>query len=185
MMPCCQADWNEASIVASSLDAHARQGGKSSVPGFMHSGGRGRRGYQWHVTTRFHEYGESNRLSAWMTQTSGPGWQPGKPPDISRTDGALPMRRVAMALALVAFSGCARWSQQEKSARMIDSQRACDAISATGHPSFWTRLNCHRRPPLPPECEKPDTDDLPACRKWALKQQENDETTAVINTALF
>ena len=92
------------------------------------------------------------------------------------------MREILWALALLTLAGCATWSRQEIDARLIDSQRTCDASLATGYESFWTRLNCLRRPPLPPECEKPGTDDMQACQQWAQQQRDSDQTTAVINT---
>lgn len=95
------------------------------------------------------------------------------------------MRKILLVLALLNLAGCATWSQQEIDARMIDSERTCDASFATGHASFWTRLNCMRRPPLPPECDAPGTDDMQACRQWAQEQRDNDQTTAVINTILY
>ena len=76
--------------------------------------------------------------------------------------------------AVLAGAGCAPVSQQEIASRQdeafhiaIDFQRKCDARSeGTTDLSLLTRIRCMSGTPLPPECEKTDTDDLPGCRDW-------------------
>ena len=79
---------------------------------------------------------------------------------------------------LVSVAGCATVSpqvtteqQKEQAHRLVSWERECDS---TGHAvPFWKRIvTCHWYPrlPLPPECMKPGTDDLPPCRAWVVQE---------------
>ncbi len=54
------------------------------------------------------------------------------------------------------------------------------AESLLDSPYSWKRvMTCHWYPrlPLPPECMKPGTDDLPPCRAWASKEEATIEAS--------
>ena len=83
-----------------------------------------------------------------------------------------------VAVAVIAgVAGCAPVSQQAAAAKQeqavhsaIDTQRVCDANATSKHPSLWRSIMCHGGGSLPPECEKPGTDDLPVCHAFGLER---------------
>jgi hypothetical protein len=59
--------------------------------------------------------------------------------------------------------------------------RECDANRASAHPSWWMSAKCFGEPPLPAECEKAGTYNLPSCQMWiisrAIQGQELEDST--------
>jgi len=84
--------------------------------------------------------------------------------------------RIALAaVVLLVVGGCAvPASRVQMYHEWITQQRVCDAPAngsagspIYGYPSRASRmLECGDKPPLPPECEKPGTYELPACQEW-------------------
>lgn len=96
----------------------------------------------------------------------------------SKLDMELYAGPLIAALLLAAVTGCSSVSQQQSSQRQdeaatvqraIDFQRQCDAGAGGNSLSLLTQIRCKSGTPLPPECEKADTNDLPACREWFRK----------------
>lgn len=62
--------------------------------------------------------------------------------------------------------------------------RECDANRASAHPSWCLRIKCVGEPPLPPECEKPGTYNLPSCQAWVLSRAGEEGQEQLILNAL-
>lgn len=87
-----------------------------------------------------------------------------------------------IAIAVIAgVAGCAPVSQQAAAAnKMIAFQRKCDANAASADPSFWRRVDCLGGEALPSECDKPGTDDLPACQAWLSEQKHKLDEAGIV-----
>jgi hypothetical protein len=81
------------------------------------------------------------------------------------------MRIACLCVALLTFAGCATWSQADVDHHLLSDQRVCDANVSNLDSSARKHFTCSGTKPLPPECEKPDSDDLPACREWVLGER--------------
>ena len=96
------------------------------------------------------------------------------------------MRIACLCVALLTFAGCATWSQADVDHHLLSDQRVCDANVSNPDSSAWKHFTCSGTTPLPPKCEKPDSDDLPACREWILgKRARLDELNALAAGAVL
>jgi len=81
------------------------------------------------------------------------------------------MRIACLFVTLSKFAGCATWSQADVDHHLLSDKRVCDANTSGPDSSAWQHFKCSGTTPLPPECEKPNSDDLPACREWVLRER--------------
>jgi hypothetical protein len=94
------------------------------------------------------------------------------------------MRSLVAITALLMLSSCASFSQKQIEAGWISNQRICDANAASKHPSLLVRLSKCGGPALPPECERPGTDDLPACQRWVNTMRQLMDQQTITNAAI-